>query len=70
MFEEIRQAIRKGESKTVKALCALTGLSRATYYRRRVPVLGIPVQMEMRDEMQRIALEFPCYGYRRIAAEM
>ena len=54
----------------MKALCAMTGVSRATYYRRRVPVLGIPVQMEIRDEMQRIALEFPCYGYRRITAEM
>jgi transposase InsO family protein len=70
LFEEIRQAIGKGESKTVKALCSMTGLSRATYYRRRVPILGIPVQMEMRDELQRIALEFPCYGYRRITAEM
>lgn len=70
MFEEIRQAIEKGESETVKALCATTGLSRSTYYRRRIPLVGIPVQMEMRDEIQRIALEFPSYGYRRITAEM
>ena len=54
----------------MKALCSTTGLSRATYYRRRVPLVRIPVQMGMRDEMQRIALEFPCYGYRRITAEM
>ena len=70
MFEEIRQAVAQGEAETVKALCAMTGLSRATYYRRRVPLIGIPVQMEIRDEIQRIALEFPCYGYRRITAEM
>jgi putative transposase len=70
VFEEIRQAIAKGEAETVKALCAMTGLSRATYYRRRMPLVGIPVQMEIRDEIQRIALEFPCYGYRRITAEM
>lgn len=70
MFEEIQQAIEKGESETVKALCATTGLSRSSYYRRRVPLVGIPVQMEMRDEIQRIALEFPSYGYRRITAEM
>jgi hypothetical protein len=69
LFEEIRQAIEKGESETVKALCATTGLSRSTYYRRRLPLVGIPVQMEMRDEIQRIALEFPSYGYRRITAE-
>jgi putative transposase len=70
LFEEIREAIEKGESETVKALCATTGLSRSTYYRRRLPLVGIPVQMEMRDEIQRIALEFPSYGYRRITAEM
>jgi putative transposase len=70
LFEEIRQAIEKGESETVKALCATTGLGRSTYYRRRVPLVGIPVQMEMRDEIQHIALEFPSYGYRRITAEM
>jgi putative transposase len=70
VFEEIRQAVAQGEAETVKALCAMTGLSRATYYRRRVPLIGIPVQMEIRDEIQRIALEYPCYGYRRITAEM
>ncbi len=31
---------------------------------------GIPVQMELRDEMQKIALESPSYGYRRITAEL
>jgi putative transposase len=71
LFEEIRQALAKGETQAVKALCAMTGLSRATYYRRRMPQFGIPVQqMELRDEIQRIALEFPCYGYRRITAEL
>src|SRR5262245_64488618 len=48
----------------------MTGLSRASYYRRRVPPIGIAVPMEIRDEMQRVALEFPYYGYRRITAEM
>src|SRR6185437_275940 len=31
---------------------------------------GIPVEMELRDEMQKIALESPSYGYRRITAEL
>jgi transposase InsO family protein len=70
LFEEIRQAVAQSEAQSVKALCAMTGLSRATYYRRGVPPIGIAVQMEMRDEIQQIALEFPCYGYRRITAEM
>ena len=68
MFEEIREAGAKGQA--VNALCQMTGLSRASYYRWRVPPLGCPVEMELRDAMQHIALEFPAYGYRRLTAEL
>ncbi len=54
----------------MSALCAMTGLSRAGYYRWRAGPPGDPVEMELRDTMQQIALEFPYYGYRRITAEM
>lgn len=52
------------------ALCAMTGLNRAGYYRFRLPRQGIPVEMELRDQMQKIALQWPGYGYRRITAEL
>ena len=52
------------------ALCAMTGLNRAGFYRSRLPRQGIPVEMELRDEIQKIALESPSYGYRRITAEL
>jgi transposase InsO family protein len=48
----------------------MTGISRASYYRWRVPPPSIPVKMERRDAMQQIALEFPAYGYRRITMEL
>lgn len=48
----------------------MTGLNRGGFYRWRLPRQGIPVQMELRDEMQKIALESPAYGYRRITAEL
>jgi len=48
----------------------MTGLSRAGYYRWRVPPLILPVEMELRDQMQQVALESPAYGYRRITAEL
>ena len=48
------------------ALCAMAGLNRAGYYRFRLPCQGIPMAMELRDEMQKIALQSPSYGYRRI----
>ena len=54
----------------MNALCQMTGLSRAGFYRRRVPRQGMPVEMEIRDQMQKVALESPAYGYRRITAEL
>ena len=54
----------------MNALCAMTGLSRASYYRWVVPPPSIPAAMEIRDAIQRIALECSCYGYRRITAEL
>lgn len=51
-------------------MCQMTGLNRAGYYRWRGPRHGIPVEMELRDEVQKIALEWPAYGYRRITAEL
>jgi len=54
----------------VSALCQMTGLSRAGFYRWRVPRQTTAVEMELRDQMQKVALESPAYGYRRIAAEL
>jgi transposase InsO family protein len=48
----------------------MTGLGRASYYRWLTPPPGSPVEMELRDAMQKIALQFPAYGYRRITAQM
>ncbi len=48
----------------------MTGAHRAGYYRWRRPWAGEPVEMSLRDQIQRVALEFPSYGYRRITAEL
>jgi transposase InsO family protein len=68
LFEEVRQASGKGEA--VNALCQMTGISRSGYYRWRMPPPSFPVEMELRDQMQQVALEFPAYGYRRITFEL
>jgi putative transposase len=54
----------------VNALCQMTGLSRAGFYRRRMLQQALPVEMEVRDAMQKIAVESPAYGYRRITAAL
>ena len=70
MFEEVRQAAQAGEGQAVNALCQMTGISRASYYRWRAPPPSIPVEMELPDAIQQVALEFPAYGYRRITREL
>jgi hypothetical protein len=54
----------------VNALCQMTGLNRAGFYRWRRPRQATPVEMELRDQMQKIALQSSAYGYRRITAEL
>ena len=54
----------------MNALCQMTGLSRAGFYRWRVPRQATPVEMEIRDQMQKVALESSAYGYRRVTAEL
>src|SRR5262249_27407111 len=48
----------------------MTGLNRAGFYRWRAPRQATPVEMEIRDQMQKVALDSPAYGYRRITAEL
>lgn len=64
----MQQAAAKGEA--VSALCQVTGLSRAGFYRWRLPRQATPVEMELRDQMQKVALESAAYGYRRITHEL
>ena len=54
----------------MNALCQMTGLNRAGFYRWRTPGQAMPVEMELRDQMQKVALESPAYGYRRITSAL
>jgi len=54
----------------VNALCQMAGLNRAGFYRWRAPRQATPVEMELRDQMQKVALQWPAYGYRRITSAL
>jgi putative transposase len=54
----------------LSALCNLVGVSRASFYRFQDQPQGVDRDMELRDAIQRVALEWPAYGYRRITAEL
>jgi transposase InsO family protein len=58
----------------LRRLCVLAQVTRAGFYRWRHT--GAPLgtaadaDIDLRDEIQKIALEWPSYGWRRIAAEL
>jgi transposase InsO family protein len=52
----------------VQRLCGLAGLPRATYYRHLNKSSRETADCELRDQLQRICLKHPFYGYRRVTA--
>ena len=55
---------------TVLRMCELGDISRAGLYRFDPGVEQGEEELDLRDAIQRIALEFPCYGRPRITAEL
>ena len=51
-------------------MCELAGVSRAGYYRFLHPDKPAVADLELRNEIQKIALKWPSYGSRRIRAEL
>jgi putative transposase len=54
----------------VNRLCHAAGVSRAGYYRLRARLQSQNAAMDLRSQIQRIALRWPAYGYRRVHAEL
>ena len=51
-------------------MCELARVSRAGFYRFSPSPAGPDADMELRDALQRVALEFPSYGWPRVTAEL
>ena len=51
-------------------MCALAGVSRSGFYRFPPDPPAPDQDMELRDALQRIALEFPSYGWPRMTREL
>jgi len=54
----------------VNGLCQAAGVSRAGYYRFRLRPQRKEADMDLRSHIQRIALQWPAYGYRRVQVEL
>jgi transposase InsO family protein len=55
---------------SVVQMCEVAAVSRAGYYRFLDPVKRCPSDLDLRDAIQKIALEWPSYGSRRISGEL
>ena len=55
---------------SVERMTELAGVSRSSYYRFDAAAPPKAHDIELRDAIQRIALEFPCYGWRRVTEEL
>ena len=55
---------------SIVRLCELLGVSRSWYYERDDQADPDPEDIALRDEIERIILEFSGYGYRRVTREL
>jgi putative transposase len=55
---------------SIEEACAAARVSRTGYYRHFDERAPRQAEVELRDLIQRVALEHRCYGYRRVAAEI
>jgi len=70
----IKESLESGSQISVNRATQLLSVSRCGFYKwlrqpKTEQVNAIP-DMDVRNEIQRIAVEFPAYGYRRITAEL
>jgi putative transposase len=60
----------EGGHLSIEEACATSRVSRAGYYRDFEAHAPREADVELRDLIQRVALEHRCYGYRRVTAEI
>lgn len=65
MIELVKESLEQEVGLSIKGMCEVLSLSRATLY-RRFGTEALDADIELRDDIQRIALDMPAYGYRRI----
>jgi len=55
---------------SLQAICSALDVARADYYRIQARVESLDADLELRHHIQKVALEWPSYGYRRITKEL
>ncbi len=62
--------IERNQDLPVKSACECLNVSCSGYYDWRKRPLSTPFEMEVKDEIHRIVLGFPGYGYRRVTQQL
>ena len=62
MISLISQTTTATDTVSVNGLCQALSISRASYYRHRSG--SVDPDLELRDQIQKLAIAWPCYGYR------
>ena len=74
MYAIIKQEREEDNPISINSACCCLSVSRSGYYewdkQMRLPAQQEQQEMEIRNEIQKIAIEFQCYGYRRITREL
>jgi transposase len=70
VYQHIQQEVRGETVMSIEWLCVLANVSRAGFYRFLTTPEAGDTDIDLRDAIQRIALEFPSYGRPRITAEL
>ena len=72
MSQAIQESAAQGGSLT--HLCQMAGISRACYYKNIARDLCLPeparTDTALREQIQTVALQWSCYGYRRVTKEL
>src|SRR5207244_1373853 len=71
VYRKVQEEVKAARGLTIERLAELAGVSRASFYRYHEEGRpGPSADMDLRDAIQRIALEWPSYGRPRITAEL
>jgi len=71
VYRKVKEEVKAGGGLTVERMVKLARVSRASYYRfDEEAESGADSDMDLRDAIQRVALEWPSYGRRRITREL
>lgn len=73
-FKIIQDALSKDSQLSIRKACQLHGASRSGYYKWKKRLDAAPsaieLDIDLKDQIQKIVMKFPDYGYRRVTIEL